>query len=289
MSQIIAIDGGNFETKVVHEKGYDCFSSMIGEWRNRTAKDEHSKQDMEFHIQNEYEDYKGFAGPFATIESEYGGTVFGLSKNHQDAYTRVLLAIWRNIVGEKVKIVVGQPYKSHTDEEKADIILALRRQHSVTVNGVKKEFTVEDVKVGMEGAMAFLTYPYTGPVNIIDIGSGTVNCIHFLNKRIVDRKCDTLPFGSETSKSGRNIEGMAKGIYGSMSAAWDKGHQTFVCGGSADLMVEPLRKYFPLIKVLRPKIDIGGIKVQVDSKFANAAGMYNLALKVFGNDQISIS
>lgn len=281
MSQIIAVDGGNYETKVIHEKGYDCFSSMIGEWRQRTIKDEHSKQDMEFHIQNRYEDYKGFAGPFATIESEYGGTVFGISKNHQDAYTRILLGIWRNIIGDKVKIVVGQPYGGHTDEEKADIILALKCQHAVTVNGIKKEFEVEDVRVGVEGAMAFLSEPYLGPVNIIDVGSGTVNCIHFLNKRIVDRKCKTLPFGSETSKQGKNYEGMAKGIYGQMSSLWDKNNPTYVCGGSADKIVEPLRRYFPLVKVLRPKVDIEGVKVQVDPKYANAIGMYIIAQRVF--------
>ena len=286
MTQVIGIDPGNFETKIVHEKGYDVFSSIIGEWRQRTAGDMHSKQDMEFEIVGKYESYKGFAGPLASIESDYGGTVFGVTKNHPDAYTRVLLAVWRNIVGEKVSIVVGQPYKGHSADEKNDIILALKGDFRVTVNGKIKEFTIEDVRVGIEGAMAFLSNPYNGPCNIIDVGSGTVNCIHFLNKRIVDRKCDTLPFGSETSKTGVNYEGMASGIFKNMSGVWDKNHPTYICGGSAEMMESALRRYYPLIKTIRPKVEVDGVKVQVDPKFSNAIGMYNIGKKVFGSVKI---
>lgn len=284
MTQIMAIDGGNFETKVISDGRYDCFSSMIGEWRERTVGERHSPQDMEFHIQNQYEDYKGFAGPFAVIESEYGGTIFGATKNHIDAYTRILLGIWRNIKGDKVKIVVGQPYKSHTPEEKEDIITALKNEHSVTVNGVKKTFTIENVIVSVEGAAAFLNNPINGPVNVIDIGSGTVNCIHFLNKKIVDLKSDTLLFGAETSKNGKNLEAMAKGIFGQMSRAWNKNDKTYVCGGIANLIVEPLKKYFPNIEVLEPKFDLFGGKTTLEPKYANAVGMYNLALRIFNND-----
>lgn len=286
MTQILAIDGGNFETKVIHEKGYDCFASTIGEWRKRTVADIHSKHDMDFRIVNKYNDYKGFAGPLASVESEYGSSVFGTSKNHVDAHTRIILGVWRNLIQEKVAIVVGQPYSSHNDDEKNDIIMALKGEHKVTVNGQLKEFEITDVKVGIEGAMAFLSYPYTGPTNIIDVGSGTINCIHFLNKRIVDRKCDTLPFGSETSKMGVNFEGMAKGIFGSMSKMWDKNHPTYICGGSAEQIVEPLRKYYPLVKVMRPKIDINGVKIAIDPKYANAVGMYFVGMKVFNNDTI---
>lgn len=288
MTQVIGIDAGNFETKVVHEKGYDCFVSAIGEWRKRTVADAHSKQDMEFEIINKYENFKGFAGPLANVESEYGGTVFGTSKNHQDANTRILLGIWRNIFKDKVSIVVGQPYKGHTDEEKADIILALKGEHTVTVNGIRKDFLIEDVKVGIEGAMAFLSSPYNGPVNLIDVGSGTVNCIHFLNKRIVDRKCDTLPFGSETSKTGLNLEGMAGGIFKQMSGVWDKNHPTYICGGSAQTIIEPLRKYYPLIKVLESKTSIDGVAMSLPPKFSNAIGMYNVGRKVF-NDKLQTS
>lgn len=280
MTQIIGIDAGNYETKIVHEKGYDCFVSSISEWRKRTVADAHSKQDMEFEIINKYENFKGFAGPLATVESEYGGTIYGTSKNHQDANTRILLAIWRNIIEDKVSVVVGQPYKTHNEDEKNEIILALKGEHSVTVNGKKKDFLIEDVKVGIEGAMAFLASPYNGPCNIIDVGSGTVNCIHFLNKRIVDRKCDTLPFGSETSKSGQNFEGMASGIFKNMSGVWDKNHPTFVCGGSAEMMESALRRYYPLVKTLRPKLNINGTLIQVDSKYSNAIGMYDVGRKV---------
>jgi plasmid segregation protein ParM len=244
---------------------------------------------MDFEIQGKYEHYKGFAGPLAQIESDYGGTVFGATKNHPDAITRILLATWRNIVGDKVSIVVGQPYTGHNEQEKNDIIMALKGEWKITVNGQLKEFLIEDVKVGIEGAMAFLANPYTGPCNIIDVGSGTVNCIHFLNKRIVDRKCDTLPFGSETSKQGVNYEGMAAGIFKSMSGVWDKNHPTYICGGSAEMMESALRKYYPLIKTIRPKVNVDGALIAIDPKYSNAIGMYNIGMKVFNNDKMAIS
>lgn len=289
MTQIIAADGGNYQTKVVHEKGYDCFESTIGEWRQRTASETHTKNDMDFEIIGKGDHYKGFAGPLAQIESEYGGSVFGTTKNHPDAYTRILLATWRNVTEDKVSLVVGQPYTGHTTDEKNDIVLALKGDWTIIVNGQRKEFKIEDVKVGIEGAMAFLSQPYDGPCNIIDVGSGTVNCIHFLNKRIVDRKCDTLPFGSETSKQGVNYEGMATGIFKHMSAVWDKKHPTYVCGGSAEMMESALRKYYPLVKSLRPQVNIGGALIKVDSKYANAVGMFNVGRKVFKNDKVSVS
>jgi plasmid segregation protein ParM len=281
MIEVIGIDAGNYNTKAISSKGSDCFSSTIGEWQNRSAADAHSSEDMSFEIVNKYDNYRGFAGPLAAIESEYGGTVYGCTKNHQDAYTRILLSVWRNVIGSKVCIIVGQPYKGHNNEEKREIINAIKGEHTVTVNGKKKSFEIVDIKVGIEGAMAFLSAPINGPVNIIDVGSGTVNCIHFLNKRIVDRKCDTLPFGSETSKKGKNLEAMASGIYKQMSGVWNKNDTTIVTGGCANLIVEPLKRYYPNINVLLPKMDIDGVKITVDTKYANAIGMYKLGKKLY--------
>lgn len=285
--EFLGIDSGNHEVKVISSRGTDNFPSAIGEWRQRRFGDTHTKNDMDFHIINKYDSYKGFAGPLAAIESEYGGSIFGTSKNHLDSSTRILLAIHRNILGSTVSIVVGQPYKGHNDEEKAEIIRALQGEHKVTINGVTKSFTVEDVKVGIEGAMAFLASPTPGEVNVIDIGSGTVNCIHFLNRRIVDRKCDTLPFGCETSKSGKNIEAMSAGIYRQMSGVWNKNDTTLICGGAANVMLDPLKKYYPNATILLPKIDINGIQMQVDTKFSNAIGMFNIGRKVYGSIQVN--
>src|SRR5690606_3822645 len=129
LAQIIAVDGGNFRTQVVHGKGYDSFSSAIGEWNSRKAGDKHSSEDMEFRITNNYDDIRGFAGPLASLESEYGGTVYGTSKNHVDARIRTLLGIARNVQEYSVNIIVGQPYTSHTQDEKDDIIQSLKGEH----------------------------------------------------------------------------------------------------------------------------------------------------------------
>lgn len=282
MVEVIAVDGGNYETKVIHSRGYESFISSIGEWRQRRGNESHSDQDMEFEIVNKYDHIKGFAGPLANVESDYSGSVFGITKNHPDANTRILLAVHRNIIGNEVCLVVGQPYKSHVENEKSDIINALVGDHTVTINGVKKNFNIRDVKVGIEGAMAFISNPVEEACNVIDVGSGTVNCIHFLNKKIVDRKCDTLPFGSETSKSTvTNYEAMASGIFKSMSGVWNKSETTLLCGGSAKSILHFLRKYYPHIEEMKPMVDLGGIRVPIPSKYANAIGMYNLGMKVF--------
>lgn len=275
--QILGIDGGNFETKIIHDQGCDVFFSAIGDWKERKAHEIHSNQDMEW----EYDQIKGFAGPLATVESEYGGTVYGTTKNHLDAKIRILLAIHRNLKETEVGIVVGQPYEGHTEQEKDEIKKSLKGSHSVTVNGVKKNFRIAEVEVGIEGAMAFLSSPFGGPVNLIDVGSGTINCIHFLNKKLVDRKSTTLSFGSETNKSGVNYEGMANGIFKNMSGIWDKNHPTYVVGGSAKMMVPCLKRYYPLAELLPCMTNIGGVKVTVDVKFANAAGMYIAGVKKY--------
>jgi len=282
MVQIIAGDGGNHRVKIVHARGYDSFSSAIGEWNERKAGDNHSSEDMEFHIVNKYDNFKGFAGPLATVESEYGGTVYGTSKNHEDARIRVLLGIARNLRDYTVNLIVGQPYTSHTEQEKKEIIESFKGDHQVTINGKLREFHIANVLVGIEGAMAFWSQPESGAVNLIDVGSGTVNCIHFLNKRIVDRKSNTLPFGSETNKQGANYEGMAKAIFRGMSQSWDKNDKTLLCGGSAKMMLDPLRRYYPNIKLIEPKIIVSdAISTSIGTEFANAAGMFAVAEKAF--------
>jgi plasmid segregation protein ParM len=282
MPQIIAVDGGNYRTKVVHLRGYDSFSSAIGEWNNRKAGDSHSSEDMEFHIVNKYDNIKGFAGPLASLESEYGGTIYGTSKNHEDARIRILLGIARNLRDFTVNLIVGQPYTSHTIEEKNEIIQSLKGDHQVTINGKVKEFHIANVLVGIEGAMAFWSQPTDGAVNLIDVGSGTVNCIHFLNKRIIDRKSDTLPFGSETNKNGINFEGMAKAIFKQMSQSWNKNDITLLCGGSSKMILEPLKKHYPNIKLIEPNIILSdSVSTKIGSEFANAVGMLTVARKAF--------
>lgn len=282
-NQVIGIDAGNFETKVVYNGGTDVFYSAIGEWTKRIGGDQHSDKDMEF----DYDGIKGFAGPLASLESDYGGTIYGITKNHIDAKIRVLLAVHRNLKTPKVNIVIGQPYDGHREDgEKQEMIMSLEGSHSLIVNGQRKEFTIENVKVGIEGAMAFLSSPFNGPINIIDVGSGTINCIHFLNKRIVDRKSKTLPFGSETSKYGVNFEGMASGIFKNMSATWDKDDPTYICGGSAKLITPCLKRYYSLAEILQPKVTtLSGGKKVIDPKFANAAGMFIAGVKAYGQLQ----
>lgn len=275
MSQLISVDGGNHEVKVVFKGGFDCFSSAIGEYEERNAKDIHSKDDMVFHIVNQYEDIKGFAGKLATLESEFGGSIYGTSKNHQDARIRILLGIARNLRDYKVDIIVGQPYISHTDEEKKEIVNSLKGEHVVIINGKKREFLVDNVIVGIEGAMAFWCQPENGDINVIDVGSGTVNCINFFNKRIVDRKSTTLSFGTETSKNGMtNYEGISRAIFRQMSRSWNKDSKTFLCGGSSEMILTPLKTFYKNIIAIKPKLKLSSdVEMELDYKFSNAVGM----------------
>lgn len=271
MYEIVGIDAGNNEVKVAHKDGVFKFASAIGEYRDRNIVSQHGDDDMIF----EYNGRRGFAGTLALIESEFAGAIMGDSKAHEDAKLRILLALHRlKCPRNTFRIVVGQPIGKHTATEKDAIKRMLIGTHLLTVNSVRKLIVIDRVEVAAEGGVAFWSAPRNGLVRIIDVGSATINCATLMNKRYVDRDSFTLPFGFNTIKT-RDLNELARGIYTHTSAKWSPHDDVFTVGGIARELIEPLRKYYPRIKVLNDR-----------PLYANALGMYAIGRALYDNTQV---
>lgn len=278
----LGVDSGSYKAKIVGPFGVDTFKTNICEWFVRDVEETFGPDDMEFEIDGR----KGFAGSIAQYEDEFdgGGSMFGDTKNHDDNKIRVILAIHRYI--EKyaqgttnVQIVTGQPIKRYSDTEKQGIIDLLKGEHHVTVNGVSRTLHIEDVKVSPEGSGAFWSHPKKGTVRILDIGSGTINAATIIDKKHVNARSDTFNFGMETIKNKSDLEAMARGIIRSVTGLqWKKEDVVLVCGGVATEILPHIQKHYSNADVLIPKLD-GESKLT--PVYANAAGFYEIATKVF--------
>lgn len=283
MSEQLGIDAGNYNVKVCCKSGVYMFRSTLGDGRDRNLKENHGDDDMEWEY-NEGKLYppgeKGFAGTLAEIESHFPRDGKGDTKAHEDAVLRVLLAVHRHAEDEVVDIVVGQPIIMHNETEKDKIKKMLKGDHTITVNGFEKTFTVRNVEVAAEGSGAFWCDPQDGKVRIIDIGSGTVNYATILDRRYVDKESDTWNVGVNTQRE-MSETAFAKALTTHILGRWNRNDNVFVVGGSANLLIEHIQDNFPNAKVVNPGLKKGnGIK-KVQPVYANAIGFYNLARMAF--------
>lgn len=271
---ILGIDGGNNEVKVWGPKGAIKFPSDMGEFRDLNLKNSLATDDIIW----EYLGNKGFAGTLAQNESEYSGVLMGDSKAHDEAKLRILLAIHRYCLDyPNVQIVVGQPIGKHMDSEKDAIKGMLIGGHDITVNGVRKHIDIRKVEVAAEGGAAFWIAPEMGTVRIIDVGGGTINFATLKERRYIDRDSFTLPFGMKTGRLGLTPQAFTRTIALHALKKWNKEDNVRVIGGAAERICGFLTYYFPNAKVSRP-IHQG---VEAEPVYANAAGFYEIAQRVF--------
>ncbi|AMV11520.1 hypothetical protein GT3570_11360 [Geobacillus thermoleovorans] len=274
---IVGIDAGNNEVKLAGSLGVKKFCSAIGEYQERNLVSNHG-DGMVF----EYEGRKGFAGQLALIESDFGSSIMGDTKAHEDAKMRVLLALHSYGDSDIFEIVVGQTISKHTPEEKERIKQMLVGTHTITVNDKTRTFTIAKCQVAAEGATAFFSspVPLNGKIRIIDVGSGTVNCATLLDMRYVNRDSETLPFGYNTIRN-KDLNELARGIFSHMSKRWKRDDEVYLVGGIAEMLLEPMKTYFPNVKVLHPSLD----GKQYPPIYANAIGFYNLGRVLYdGNN-----
>ena len=264
---LLGIDAGNARVKVAGPSGAIDFDAALGEWRQRNLVNTHGTDDMEV----DYAGKRYFAGSLARCESEFGGTMMGDSKAHEEARIRVLLAIARYEVSE-CQIVTGQPIGRHSEGEKERIVSLLRGAHSITVNGRRHRIAITAVKVAAEGAAAFWAAPQAGMVRIVDIGSGTVNCATIYYHRYVDRDSFTLPYGFDSTKSS-DRGAMADGIARELLKKWQRGDRVYLVGGGALDIAPHLQRHFRAAEVLRPSLH----GKQLHPVYANSIGYYHLA------------
>lgn len=280
--EILGIDAGNFETKIASRRGVFSFSSaMLDGYDISTITQRYGEDDMLW----KYDTEQGIAGTVAEYEGSFGDNrLFGDSKNHFQAQMRILLAIHQYAETDDVKIVVGQPFKKH-QLEKEEIILSLKRKHPpLTVNGVTRELNIRDVNVSIEGAAAYHSATIEEQmVYVIDIGSGTVNCIAFKNGIMVKDQSDTLPFGTETSLTDdtKDLPGIVRGIYRSMSKVWNKNGAVYVCGSVAKEAIVYIKQYYPNAKILKSIMVVNKNPIIVHSKFSTAVGLYKIAESIY--------
>jgi plasmid segregation protein ParM len=265
---IVAIDAGGDTTKIYDGRQVYQFPSSIGyDWRERNLSDQQGEHDFDW----EYRGQRGFAGTLALYESDCAESRKGDSKAHPDALLRILIALHQFTDGIEHKIVVGQPIKTHTKEEKQLIKEMVIGRHEVTVNGRTKNLLITRCEVAAEGVTAGILTPGVGVVRVIDIGSGTVNFGSLIDRRFNDKGSFTLSNGMETIRSadpsafGRQISLKAIG------GGWKREDAVYLCGGGAGLLLEVVQEYFHRAQLL-----------SVDPVTANVRAFYEIARKLYG-------
>jgi len=273
----IGIDAGNYAVKICGDKGLLHFNSAIGEAREIKLQQQHGYDDMVF----EYEGEKGFAGSLAEYESEFGGSLMGMSKMHRDTKLRVLIGIHRYCETYKVsdsnfEIVVGQPISNHSIEEKEKIKSMLKGEHVITVNGIERSFNISKVEVAAEGVTSFWSNPSQGKVRILDIGSGTVNFATVIDSRYVDRESGTIPFGVNTNKSD-SLKSLSRGVATHTLKKWSADDKVLLVGGIAETVLPHIKEYFTNVEVLYPVFN----GQYVNPIYANAIAFYIVAVNIY--------
>lgn len=274
-------DGGNFFTKAASKDGVFCFSSaMDTNYDLNTVDQKYGVDDMLW----EFDGSTGIAGTIAEYEGAFANNrTFGGTKNHFMAKMRILLAIHQYANDTDINLIVASPFSSHLSD-KDEIVQSLKGTHPpLTVNGVTKTITIHNCNVTIEGAAAF--YSISIPekvVRIVDIGSGTVNCITFINGIMVRDQSKTLDFGTETEVKGDILEQIPSRIYNGMSAKhWKPSDRVYVCGTVADKIEEHMKKTFPNTSVINPTMVINNELKTLEPKFATVVGMLRLANNIY--------
>lgn len=260
---ILGIDAGGSQVKVAGALGNQRFPSDIGEHHDLKLTNTLRPNDFIF----EYEGRKGFAGQLAQDESEGAESRKGDTKAHEDAKLRVLLAIHRYANDLEHQIVVGQPIRTHTKEEKQKIKDMLQGRHEMTVNDVRKVFVIRRVEVAAEGAAVGLLLP-PGKRRIIDIGSGTVNYGTVSERRFIDRDSFTEVIGVETTRLEPSMYARLVCLK-AQNKKWGAEDEVTLCGGSAERLLPYVKQYFP------------HAELYPDPIFANAAAFYGIARKLY--------
>lgn len=263
--KIVGVDAGNHEIKAVGDNGSIKLLSDIGEYRERNLKQTHGTDDIEFI----YKGRKGFAGTLARYESEFGGSIGGDSKAHEDTLIRVLIALWKYGGEGTYRIVVGQPIASHSSLEKQRIKEMLLGPHDIEINKIMYHFLIDRIEVAAEGGAAFWSSPERGLVRIIDVGSATVNCATLLDGRYIDKDSFTLGFGFNTTKS-QDYPALVRAIAAEALKKWKPTDKVRLVGGAAHLLSFPMSNYFAVTTT------------EPSSIFANARGFYQIGRKLYG-------
>lgn len=283
---LLGIDAGNHSAKVAGAYGLDTSKTAICGWFEQDVVEVFGDDDTEFEIGGR----KGFAGSIAENEDEFGGgSMYGDTKAHEDTKIRVLLAAHRYINKHcpqyyKIKIVVGQPIKSHKESEKQLIKDMLIGRHSFTVNGVDSVIDILGCEVATEGGGAFWANPEEGEIRLLDVGSGTINAITIKNSKIINNRSSTFPFGAETVRNKSDYQTMARGIIQNLTKlGWHRNDRVVMCGGIAVELHPHIAEHFTKSEVMNPAFQYRNGVTIAHPVYSNSIGFYEIAKGVYGD------
>lgn len=168
-------------------------------------------------------------------------------------------------------LVTSVPIKMYNDDEKTGIIKRLKGSHTITVNDVTKTFSITEVKVAPETAVAYWIDEPRGKNRFIDLGSRTIGYATTINEDGENRFLDTesgtyFGKGLEALEESYDSESLAEYIGGRLSKFWNENDTVYLLGGGAldENLVNYIKKFFPKAQVLGNPV------------MSNALGMYML-------------
>jgi plasmid segregation protein ParM len=264
---IVGVDVGRYKVKVWHAAGHFEFYSNLGESRDLEFSDSKGSDDM----YGSYEGRKFTAGTLAIREAEYGDSMMTESKLHEDTVILNLIALHKAVSGTgRVKMVTNLPIDCH-ERDKAALRSMLLGVKKLTLNGDIKVFLIDDCRVAPEG-IGFYKHAKQGKtIRGLNIGSRTVNAITFKDEEKIGRESDTFDFGTESGKS-RDRVAMARAIAAKTGGdlKWKRDDELLLAGGGAAEVIEHLKQYYPLAKVVDNPV------------FLDAEALYNTAVEIYG-------
>jgi len=264
---IIAIDSGRHSTKVCTQKGYFQFPSLLGEWHNRTGFRESVFGPYDLEI--EYKGKRWFGGTLAENECDFAVTMHTETKDNIENLILILSALHLTTDERNVRVITGEPIKSHTDENKAILKRLIEGEHTIKINGVSKTFQILSALVACEAGVAAFSLSHIPPkLRVLDFGSATVNAASLVNGRYVKNQSFTLPFGLETNES-TDVERMARRVISQLSRKWSQKDDLFVIGGGGEV-------FLPYVKEEFSKAQLHPLP-----QYANVIGMYKVACSQF--------
>ncbi len=271
VSGVIAVDDGGYSTCVITKNCAESFPSVKGLYGERNLTSATGKYDY-------IVDYKGekyVMGTLAKYDCELPIQMHTDSKQNDFFDLSVLVAIHQFGYLSNY-LITSVPIKMHNEKEKEGRILRLKGSHTITVNGVTKTFSINDVKVAPESAVAYWIAEPNGKNRFLDIGSRTIGFATTINEfgdvRFIDSESGTI-FGKGLEALGEsyNKKALADYVCGRLSKMWRPEDKVFVLGGGAlDIeLLEYISRYFPNMEVIN------------NPHMANAIGMYNLGRFVY--------
>ena len=269
---VIAVDDGGDSTCVTTKKGVELYPSVKGIYGVRNISEVKGKYDFIVEYKNE----KYVMGDLAKYDCAIPLEMHSETKQHLFFDLSVLVSIHQYGYDQNY-LIVSVPIRMHTKEEKQGRVDRLKGVHTLTVNGITKTFTIMDVKVAPETAVAFWTHRFKGKTRYIDIGSRTVGYATTVYEgevtRFIDSESGTFfSMGIQALDEHYTPDALGDYIIGKLSKIFKNTDKVYLLGGGAldERLVERIQSYYPSARVMD------------NPRHINALGMYELGRAAYG-------